>query len=228
MRGASIGIRKVAGVILIAIWAPSPTRPASLLAQDSNPHWVPFVAKLVQKISEPMPGGGSVRAAITGAYVRNSQGASFTRRVVSTHSDLPVVGALDTAFLNDRPNRTIYGIDFVNKTIKQESAPSGKPEFAVEPPSRADFDRQHAADLFLGKQQVSGVECEGYKLADPRHKGKYRGEGWFAPSLSFLAVRYIHRLPNGRETTILVENLEPGKEPDPRFFILPKDFRWLK
>jgi hypothetical protein len=148
--------------------------------------------------------------------------------VASTRSALPLAGALDTAFLHDRPRHIGYVIDFMNKTIRQESDPPGNPDFAVEPILRADFDTRHAADLSLGKQMVSGVECEGYKLADPRHKGKYRGEAWFAPSVDFLMVRYSARLPDGGTTTTLVKDLEPGKEPDPSLFRLPEGFKLVK
>jgi hypothetical protein len=148
--------------------------------------------------------------------------------VVSTRSALRLSGAVDVAFLHDRPNQAIYFIDFTKKTIKQQSYPTGNPDFALEPASRADFERRHAADLFLGKQLVSGVECIGYKLADPRHKGKYSGEEWFAPSLNFLAVRYRGRLPDGGEISSLLKDLEPGKEPDPSFFRLPEGFKRVK
>jgi len=94
--------------------------------------------------------------------------------------------------------------------------------------SRADFERLHASDLYLGNQTVSGVECEGFKIADPRRKGKYRGESWFAPSLNFLLIRATTRLADGGEGTTLVKDLEPGKEPDPSLFRLPEDFKLEK
>lgn len=228
MSRASTVFHKLVGVILIAICAPLAWRSTVLLTQDSSPHWVPFVATLVQEMYEPLLSGPSVRGTIAGVYVRNGQGVSYTRRVASTRSALPLQGARDVAFLHDRPNHITYVIDFVRKTIKQESDAPGNPDFAAEPMSRADFERLHAADLSLGKQMVSGVECEGYKVADPRHKGKYRGEEWFAPSLNFLLIRYAGRLPDGGETTTLVKDLEPGKEPDPNLFRLPEGFKLEK
>ena len=224
-----MGFHKAAGVILIAIGAPLAWGCVPLLAQDSSPHWVPFVARLVEEQNDD-PGrqdGPLLQATIAGVYVRNSRGVSYMRRVVSTRSQR-LVGALNTAVLYDRPHQITYLIDFMNKTIRQQSDPPGDPDSAVEPISRADFDRRHAANLSLGKQMVSGVECEGYKLADARHKGKYRGEAWFAPTLNFLLVRYSARLPFGGTTTTLVKDLEPGKEPDPSRFRLPEGFKLVK
>ena len=221
---------KVVGVILIVICAPLAWGCVPLLAQDASSHWVPFVARLVEE-REDDPGrqdGMSLQATIAGVFVRNSGGVSYTRRVVSTRSSLPMLGALDTAVLYDRPHQITYVIDFMNKTVKQQSDPPGNSDSAVEPISRANFDRRHAADVSLGKQIVSGVECEGYKLADPHHKGKYRGEAWFAPSVDFLMVRYSARLPGGGKVTTLVKDLEPSKEPDPSFFHLPEGFKLVK
>jgi hypothetical protein len=230
MRRPSMGFRKVVGIILIAIGSLLAWGCGPLLAQESSPHWVPFVARLVEERKDD-PGrqdGPLIQATVAGVFVRSSRGVSYTRRVVSTRSALPLVGALNTAFLNDRPHQITYLIDFMNKTIRQQSDPPGDPDSAVEPISRADFDKRHAADLSLGKQMVSGVECEGYKLADPRHKGKYRGEAWFAPTLNFLLVRYSARLSFGGTTTTLVKDLEPGKEPDPSLFRLPEGFKLVK
>jgi hypothetical protein len=188
---------------------------------------VPFVAKLVEEQNYTF-NATSVRIMGEGVYVRNSRGASYSRRVLSSRSALPLRGALDVASLHDRPNHTTYIIDFGEKTIKQQSDPAGNPDFALEPTSRADFERRHAADRFLGKQMVSGVECEGYRIADPHHRGKYSGEEWFAPSLNFMAIQYRGRLPSGGEISTLLEDIKSGKEPDPSFFRLPEGFKRVK
>jgi hypothetical protein len=138
---------------------------------------------------------------------------------------LPLLGAVEVAILHDRPNHTSYIIDFAKKTIQRRMDPTGNPDFAAEPTSRAGFEKEHAADLHLGKQVLSGVECEGYKIADPRHKGKYNGEAWYAPSLNFLTIRYFGRLAEGGKISFLVKDLEVGKEPDPSFFHLPEGFK---
>lgn len=228
MSRRSMGFHRVVGAVLIAICAPLARGCALLLAQDSSPHWVPFAATLVQEVHEPALGGVSVSGTITSVYVRNSRGVSYTRTVATTSSAPQLRGGRDVAYLHDWSNQMTYVINFVNKTIRRKSDPSGDQDFAVEPMSRADFDRRHAADLSLGKQMLSGVECEGYKLADPHHKGKYRGEEWFAPSLDFMVVRYSGRLPDGGETTVVVKDLEPGKEPDSSFFRLPEGFKLVK
>ena len=198
-----MGFRKVVGIILIAIGSPLAWGCAPLFAQDASPHWVPFVAKLVEERKDD-PGrqdGMSTHIAISGVFVRNSRGVSYTRTVVSSRSAVPLVGALDSAILHDRPNQISYLIDFKTKTIRQQRDLLGSPDSAVVPTSRADFDKRHAADLSLGKQMVSGVECEGYKLADPRHKGKYHGEAWFAPSVDFLMIRSNAPSPGGGKIT---------------------------
>jgi len=227
MSRTSTGNHKLLGIALVGICALLLQGYVSLLAQDSAPHWVPFVAKLVEEHTNTL-NATSVHATIEGVYVRNSQGASYTRRAFSVRSALRVQGAINVAFLHDRPNHTTYIIDFTKKTIKQQSHPAGNPDFALEPPLRPDFERRHASDLFLGKQIVSGVECEGYKIADQRHKGKYSGEGWYVPSLNFLMVRYHGRLPDGAEMSTLLQDIEPGKEPDPSFFRLPEGFKRVK
>jgi hypothetical protein len=217
----------MASLVIIAIWTFSVLRYSSILAQNSSTYWTPFDCTLIQDQYIDAP-GGPYRIKVEGVYARNSQGMSYNRRTASTRSPLPLVGTLDMAFFHDRPNHITYVIDFANRTIKQQSDPSGNPDFALEPPSRAVFDARHAGDLSLGKQILSGVECEGYKLADPHHNGKYNGEEWFAPSLNFLAVRYEGRPIDGRQISFVIKDLESGREPDPRFFVLPAGFKRVK
>jgi hypothetical protein len=227
MSEPSITFRK-AVAILIAICGAPAWGCAQLLAQDSAPHWVPFVAKLVEEEVRQFQFGSPVQTTLEGIYVRNSRGATYRRIAISLNSALLVQGADEIANFHDRPHQITYMIDFTHKTIKPQSDPPDNPDFAVEPISGADFDRRHTADLNLGKQMIAGVECVGYKVADPHHKGKYLEEKWFAPPLNFLLVRYRGRLPDGGERTLQVKDLEPGKEPDPSIFVLPQGFQLVK
>jgi hypothetical protein len=47
-----------------------------------------------------------------------------------------------------------FVINSMETSVKEEIDPSGSPDFAVEPISRTDFERRHAADPFLGKGRM--------------------------------------------------------------------------
>jgi len=72
------------------------------------------------------------------------------------------------------------------------------------------------------------VECEGYAIDDSRHKGEYVSEAWYAPSLNYLVIEGKSRLQDGREVTTRVEEIQAGKEPNPKYFRLPERFKMIK
>jgi hypothetical protein len=174
--------------------------------------------------------GGPETVEVSGVYVRDSRGSWFRRGTVSSkRAGLPVVGLTDTAFLYDRINRKLYLLDFTSKTIRvQNVGASGQPEFGDQPMSPQAFEQYHSQDKFLGKQMISGVECEGYAIHDSRYKGKYVREVWCAPSLNYLVIESKSRFQGAQEVTTLVEELQAGKEPDPQYFRFPDGFKIAK
>jgi hypothetical protein len=179
------------------------------------------VAKWVQKY-ELQALGGPYTTVIAGIYVRDKEG-SWYRRGTARSSRLPIIGATNTALLCDRVNHKAYLLDFARKTIKPLQVSDSD-----EPLSPRTFQFQRSLDKFLGKQIVSGVECEGYAIHDPRHKGKYLSEVWYAPSLNYLAIETKSRPQGDQRVTTRVEEIQVGKEPDPQYFRLPDGFKMTK
>jgi hypothetical protein len=189
--------------------------------------WVPFVAKSVQK-TEIEEVGGPYAVTASGVFLRDKHGSWYRRTTVAS-SRLPIRGATDTAFLFDRVNHKYYLLDFTRKAIKGlQVSGSEQVWFRLSPISPQEFGQDRSKDKFLGKKISSGVECEGFAIHDPRHKGKYLAEVWYAPSLNYLAVEARSRAPSGHEVTTQVEEIQVGKEPDPQYFRLPDGFKIMK
>jgi hypothetical protein len=200
---------------------------SSRAEEPTAAQWVPFVAKWVQKY-ELQALRGPYTTVLSGVYVRDKEGSWFRRRTVKS-SRLPIIGYTDTAFLYDRANQKLYLLDFARKTIKplQVNA-KDQPESGGSPMSPQTFEQNRSQDKFLGKRIISGVECEGYAIHDPRRKGKYVSEVWFAPSLNYLAIETKRRVQGDQEVTARVEEIQIGKEPDPQYFRLPEGFKMIK
>lgn len=191
--------------------------------------WVPFVAKLTQTYEvEGMP--RHFTASSSGIYVRDKLGSWFRRSTFKViHGDLPLEGALDTAYLYERPDNKLYLINYTRKTI--QASPVKDTDQALlggNPVPRQTFEQNHSQDMLLGKQTISGVECEGYAIHDSRHKGKYLGEVWYAASLNYLPVETKSRYQGDQRVTTRVEDIQVGKEPDPQCFRLPDGFKMIK
>jgi hypothetical protein len=197
------------------------------LGQESVPRepaptqWVPFVA---EKVEESRTDYG--RLTVAGAYVRNKDGSEYRRRTAHSTGPLPLVGATDEGILYVRPQNVTYEIDFRRKIVIRHVAKH--PDLGPEPITRDEFDKQRVTDDFLGKQVISGVECEGYRIHHGGKKKKNDPEAWFAPSLSFLVVKSQRRTSEGFDVVASIDNLEPGKEPDPAFFRLSEGFKLVK
>jgi len=200
---------------------------ASQAEETTAPQWVPFVAKWVQR-SELQAMGGPYTAVVSGIFVRDKEG-SWYRRSTATSTRLPMTGATDTAFLFDRVNHKYYLLDFARKTIKALQVGGGEQRwFGISPMSPQAFDQYRSQDKYLGKQIISGVECEGYAIHDPRHKGKYLSEVWYAPSLNYLAIEAKSSIHGNQKVTSRVEEVQVGKEPDPKYLKLPQGFKVIK
>jgi hypothetical protein len=203
---------------------------SSSLAQESTvrepapAQWVPFVAQIVEESRTDYG-----RLTVTGAYVRNRDGSSFRRITAHFTGSLPLVGVTDQGILYLRPQHVTYHIDFQRKSVTRQIDDVAKhPELGPDPMTRDEFDKQHTIDDFLGKQVISGVECEGYRIHHSRKKKKNDPEAWFAPSLNFLVIKSQRRTSEGFDVVGLIDDLQPGKEPDPAFFRLPEGFKLVK
>ena len=187
--------------------------------------WVPFVAQATAEQLVPGP-GSTYKIRSAGIYARNSTGSTYRRVVASDHSPLPLIGATNVAYLFDRPSHFTYIIDFTRRSVTREIVDASKnTEYGPTPLLRTAFDQHHAADVFLGVHVISGVECEGYRILNPRKKGKYLGEAWYAPSLNFLIVKSEGQAPDGGQVTKLLDDIHPSEEPDPKYFRLPEGFK---
>ena len=142
---------------------------------------------------------------------------------------LPVVVLADTAVLCDRVSHTFYSLDFSRRTIKALQVDiTAEPLLGDNPMSPQAFEQHRSEDRFLGKQIISGMECEGYAIHDSRHKGEYVSEAWYAPSLNYLPIETKSPNQAGQKVTTRVEEIQAGKEPDPQYFRLPKGFKMIK
>ena len=212
---------------LVVICLASGTAAFSQAEKSITAEWVPFVAKFVQK-TEIEGVGGPYTVTASGVFLRDKHG-SWYRRTTIASSRLPIAGATDTAFFFDRVNLKYYLLDFARKTSKalQVSA-SEQPWFGISPMSPQAFEQYHSQDKSLGKQIISGVDCEGYAIHDPRHKGKYVAEVWYAPALNYLAIEARSGIHGNEKVTTRVEEIQAGKEPDPQCFSLPEGFKMIK
>ena len=185
--------------------------------------WVPFVARFTQQ-NRANALGGPYKAETSGIFLRDSNGSWYRRMTVSSKDGrLPVIGQTDSALLHDASQQRDYLLDFQRKTIKV----LGPTTLGQNPASAEEFEKLRADDTFLGKETVSGVECVVYGIHDPRHKGKYGSQAWYAPTLNFLVIKARSRL-NDQDVTSLVDNIQAGVEPDPKYFEFPADFKTIK
>jgi hypothetical protein len=213
---------------LVVICLASATAAFSQAEKPITAEWVPFVAKRVQ--TNETEGWRRDTVVISGIYVRDKQGSWYRRSTARvTHGDLPLAGALDTAYLYQRVDNKFYLIDYTRKTIRASQVKdTDQARLGGNPMSQRTFEQYRSQDRFLGERTISGVECEGYAIHDPRHRGKYVAEVWFAPSLNYLAVETKSRYQGDQWATTHVEEIQVGKEPDPQYFRLPDGFKMIK
>jgi len=208
---------------LVVICLASGTAAFSQAEKSITAGWVPFVAKWVQTNDiESMR--GHYTATASGIFVRDKRGSWFRRLTTkSVRGDLPIINYTDAAFLCDRVNRRAYLLDFSSKTITPMQMNDRD-----QPLSSQDFEFQHSLDKFLGKQIISGVECEGYAIHGSRHNGLYTTEEWYAPSLNYLVVESKVHVHGDQEVEARLEEIQAGKEPDPQYLRLPQGFKMIK
>jgi len=86
---------------LVVICLASATVAFSQAEKPITVEWVPFVAKWVQ--TNETEGWRRDTVVISGIYVRDKQGSWYRRSTATvTHGDLPLAGALDTAYVYQR------------------------------------------------------------------------------------------------------------------------------
>ena len=207
----------VVGITFVAIDV------VTAVAQEAPHSWIPLSAKLTRRIWVDLPGEGTVTVGWEGIYARDSQGRIFNRATL-THpgSPTPVRGSTDTGTIRDLPGHILYMVNYsLRRYYKRKMDPSlDKPE----PQTGDEFDKLHAGETYLGKQVISGVECEGYQVPVPKYK-KHFNETWYAPSLNFLVVRWTGYNPMKQKVETLLQNIQAGTEPDSTLFLVPSGFQ---
>ena len=203
---------------------------AQQLHESPSAQWTPLAARFIERDQTWTEHGLPETLEFSGIYFRDRCGSWYRRlQVASRLNLLRVVGGADSALLYDRPNHTMYTLDFTRGTIRKQLVDAtALPDFAPTPMSQQVFEAEHSQDKFLGKKRMAGVECAGYALRDERRKGKYVAEMWYAPALAFLAVAAKSHFKGNQDITTLLEDIQPGKDPDPQFFTLPVDLKPVK
>ncbi|HEV2381722.1 MAG TPA: hypothetical protein VG206_18280 [Terriglobia bacterium] len=198
--------------------------------QTPAAEWTPLVARFVERDQTWTEHGLPETLEFSGSYLRDRRGSWYRRMQVASHLNLlAIVGGTDSGLLYDRPNHTMYSIDFTRGTVqKQVVDASVLPDFAAAPMSRKVFEAFHSEDRYLGKKRLGSLECEGYALRDERRRNKYVAEMWYAPSLAFLAVAAKSHFKGDQDVTTLLEDIQPGKDPDPQFFTVPVNLKAIK
>jgi hypothetical protein len=192
-------------------------------AQEAPPPWIPLSAKVTEHYLVDLYPEGTTKTDLTGYFLRDSHGRSYTRmRITHTAIRVPLRGQTDFGILLDAPSHVIYYIDFVKKTFRKQEL-NTKVGGGV-PQSREEFDKSRAGEEFLGKQVISGIDCEGYRVPVPHFK-KHFNETWYAPSLNFLVVKSTVYYSMKQQTETLLEDMQAGPEPEPGLFRLPSGFR---
>jgi hypothetical protein len=175
--------------------------------------WVPFVGIQRQTAYKLLPSGKQLASETEGVFMRNSDGSVYSHN--SPVFGLPPSARLP-AHVQDASTGILYVINHAQKTatpMRELSNPSPL-RIPTEPPVPADATP-------LGQKMIAGVQCVGYRLPAT---GGVTVEIWFAPSLNYLTV--------SARTTIVAEkkeidmdmvSIEPGTEPDARYFQLPGD-----
>lgn len=192
--------------------------------------WTPLVARFVERDQTWTEHGLPETLEFSGSYLRDRCGSWYGRMQVASHLNLlGIVGGTDSALLYDRPNHTMYSIDFTRGTVQKHVVDASVlPDFATAPMARKVFEGFHSGDKYLGKKRLGSLECEGYALRDERRRNKYVAEMWYAPSLAFLAVAAKTHFKGDQDVTTLLEDIQPGKDPDPQFFTVPVDLKAVK
>jgi len=203
--------------LALSRWTASHYRAVVLAASSPNGSWIPLVAKRTAKVYQESVGKKILISETTGNYLRNRAGSVYQR-------DLPVLGERrdSIAHVQDLPAREVYEVNYESKTATViGELGSLRP---LQPPTADEFRQQLRSAQSLGTKVISGVECEGYKIA-PSETGRTEGEMWVAPSLNFLPVQ--HRIidhANGAEILIVLEEIHAGVDPDPGLFSVPEGF----
>jgi hypothetical protein len=198
--------------------------------ESSANEWTPLVARFVERDQTWTKLGSPETLEFSGIYLRDRYGSWYRRMTLASKLNLlRIVGGTDSALLYDRPNHTMYTLDFTRGTLhKQVVEVNALPDFAATPMSREVFEASHSQDKFLGRKRLAELDCEGYALRDERRRDKYVAEMWYAPSLAFLPVAAKSHFKGNQDISTMLENIEPGKDPDPLYFTLPVNLKVLQ
>ena len=193
------------------------------MAQSERQVWVSFTAKVVQNYETKVSPTEATRVELRGVFARNGNGSEYSRLTQTKDVNfIPVGPTVDFADVYDRQKRSAYIIDFQHKTIQKGAFI--RPGVTTEPITRLQFDAARKGETPLGRQTISGVDCEGFRVPAPKFK-KQDDETWYAPSLNFVVVRSTHHSEKRQLVTTQFEDIRVGVEPDPAIFRLPDGFK---
>jgi hypothetical protein len=192
---------------------------SSGLTGGSGP-WVPFVAQRIASLYRVSGSGKTLIQQVSEVWMRNSQGSTYLRKTPIV-SELPEV-VYEKAMLSDATTGTTYMLDYAAKTVRILG--KGK---AVVPPTSAAFSSNMPQDRFLQKKTIAGVECLQWQMLSANSvdgaASEPGGEMCFAPSLNFAPIESVTS-DGAMESDVEVTSIQPGQEPDPKFFQLPDGF----
>jgi hypothetical protein len=176
--------------------------------------WVPLVGIQKQTWYTLSPAGKQLRSESEGVFMRNVDGSIYSRN--QPVFGLPP-GAQFPARMQDARTGIVYVINYAQKTAvpMTELGHPSPLRIPIKPPVSPDA-------VPLGKKVIAGVQCVGYRL-QTSSPGDLQ-EIWLAPSLNYLAVAgRIVIASQKEEHDFEMVSIEPGKQPDPRYFQLPGD-----
>lgn len=190
---------------------------------DSPPapvRWVPFRAKQIEVTLMKTPFREEVvPLRCKGIYAQSSTGDTYSSL------DCP-----KTATIINRQKHIRWELDLAHNEARSYDLDAGGQSTAsgqsITPEA---FSQGHSADKPLGRKVISRIDCEGYLvqaviLEGKPHTEKVNAEVWFAPALNFARLKQ-HFVFDGNDTTITLNHIELGKEPDPSLFQIPAKFK---
>lgn len=185
----------------------------------SDGEMVPVVAKLTRKLYGPSPHGSTVESVRVGIYLRRSDGSAYERTVPQSGISPE---ASDEAWLWLAREQKLYRIDYGARRAQRMPPPTDGLRFPYSLVSQQRFGRNGSPVEPIGRKVVAGLDCEGFRLLPEGNEGETLY--WLSPALNSLPL--LSRSPEGdrHQVVVRMEDVEAGKEPDPRFFEIPAGF----
>jgi hypothetical protein len=209
----AFGLRIALALVFLAGWT------GATPCASGDEETVPVVAKLTRKLYGPSPHGSSIESVRVGIYLRRSDGSAYERTIPQSGIS---PDASDEAWLWLASEHKLYRIEYGVRRAVRMPPPADLLRFPYSLPSQQPVGRDGAPVEPIGRKVVSGLECEGFRRLPEGNEGETLY--WLSPALSSLPL--LSRSPEGdrHQVVIRMEDVEVGKEPDPRFFEIPAGF----